>query len=486
MGCGCSYDRREELRYFHSSYILGSKLGSGAHAQVRLAYRIDTLQEVAVKIVVLRKTKNGRVDRGLVRACKNEIALASRVGSHPHCVQLFESLRENHLYYLVMERCQSSLMEMMKTNFSLIQDDLQRVLREMLTGIAHCHSLRVVHRDIKPENFMLGGPKGKTLKLCDFGMAEALPAGEYLKGICGTAPYMAPEMLREEAYDERVDVWSYGTVAYLMLFGHFPYEPEVIDNEAFKAVIRAGEPEPFFPLDKRGAFAQVLLEREKGQRYRAHEVLQLNFLDPQASGQLRWEAEVERAAFAVTAVEQNVCEVANPIVQHSLDELLERLQNKHIKFHTRHPVSIPTMESEASSSPAFYHFSEGEGSYARADDEVSPTERSPRRGSTHNGVVRVVPEQLKDSVLSHRSTIDTTASFDDIRPSWEEVANHKTYKFDSLPLDDISPSWKDIASRNAYGIDSPPFDDISPSWKDIANRNVYGFDSPTVSPTKIA
>jgi serine/threonine protein kinase len=50
--------------------------------------------------------------------------------------------------------------------------DAATLMRTVLATIAHCHKRGVIHRDLKLENFLYGGPDGKLLKLCDFGLSD--------------------------------------------------------------------------------------------------------------------------------------------------------------------------------------------------------------------------------------------------------------------------------------------------------------------------
>ncbi|CAK9004542.1 Serine/threonine-protein kinase 32A [Durusdinium trenchii] len=73
-------------------------------------------------------------------------------------------------------------------------------------------------------------------------LAVMMPPKGKLHGVFGTAPYMAPEMLRNEGYDFLADVWSIGSVAYLLVFGSFPYSPGEANAPAMKkAIIEARE-----------------------------------------------------------------------------------------------------------------------------------------------------------------------------------------------------------------------------------------------------
>jgi tetratricopeptide (TPR) repeat protein/TolB-like protein len=88
------------------------------------------------------------------------------------------------------------------------------------------HEKRIIHLDIKPENIMLTG--SNKVKVCDFGVAHQLPAaGEIAPTprwtFAGTPPYMAPEVLESNQFDERADIFSLGLVFYEMLAGVHPF-----------------------------------------------------------------------------------------------------------------------------------------------------------------------------------------------------------------------------------------------------------------------
>eukprot|EP00928_Gymnodinium_smaydae_P041562 TRINITY_DN28112_c0_g1_i1.p1 TRINITY_DN28112_c0_g1~~TRINITY_DN28112_c0_g1_i1.p1 ORF type:complete len:323 (-),score=41.11 TRINITY_DN28112_c0_g1_i1:417-1325(-) len=300
---------------------------------------------------------------------------------------------------MVMELCHFSLLDVMRSNLSLIEHDVQRMFAEMLTGIAHCHSLRIVHCDVKPDNFMLGGSEGTTLKLCDFGLAQALDEG-YLKGICGTAPYMAPEIVWKEPYDEKVDVWSFGVVAYVLLFGCFPYKPKLRGSTAMKAAICVGLPEPFFSTDERGDFTRMFLERSKKQRCSASEALNFAFLKPQVSTQAAWACEIESAALEASAANKDALTSINLDAQHRLNQVLEGLQQKHNEKHNK----ITTKKFATSSRPTLLPVSKALGTNAHLDATkhcslaVAARARSRRKQKSHDRFLSAVHGQLINAV----------------------------------------------------------------------------------------
>lgn len=83
-----------------------------------------------------------------------------------------------------------------------------------------------MHRDLKPENILLESDEVDDLdiKLSDFGFATYFkPDGEGESLHCGSPLYMAPEILNFEEYNERVDIWSTGVIAYILLSGTAPF-----------------------------------------------------------------------------------------------------------------------------------------------------------------------------------------------------------------------------------------------------------------------
>ena len=88
------------------------------------------------------------------------------------------------------------------------------------------HSKSIIHRDIKPENILLerSDENNLSIKITDFGFACFYDPHEGLKEVLGSPLYMAPEIVREETYDEKVDTWSVGVICYILLSGRPPFK----------------------------------------------------------------------------------------------------------------------------------------------------------------------------------------------------------------------------------------------------------------------
>mmetsp|Transcript_70118 Transcript_70118/g.110725 ORF Transcript_70118/g.110725 Transcript_70118/m.110725 type:complete len:424 (-) Transcript_70118:37-1308(-) len=345
MGCASSAPicQREASAHavmteFHDQYVLGVKIGCGTFAQVRDILPIHLKRRVrfsteeapisdkAVKIVGFCNFGTGEVDLKLQEHTTIEASLWKKAAGCSHIIQLYDVFFSSGLAYMVMERCCGDFYQHLDNSQELNEQFLRKVFLDMVTGIRQLHMRHMVHRDIKPTNFMIAADQNKTVKLGDFGLAARLPSIRKVHGTCGTAPFMCPEMLEHDECDEKADVWSLGVIAYVLLFGSFPYTPKTPNSKNMKKAITDGLPPPYEPA-KRGLvgpashfrsgsaleFVKALLKRDPAERPSAAAVLSrtyLNFstpLDRPDGTQLPCLRSMLHAARAVGAFEAHKC-----------------------------------------------------------------------------------------------------------------------------------------------------------------------------------
>mmetsp|Transcript_66885 Transcript_66885/g.217540 ORF Transcript_66885/g.217540 Transcript_66885/m.217540 type:complete len:350 (-) Transcript_66885:152-1201(-) len=271
---------------FSKTYTLSTAIAEGSFGQVRQAWCLGSKNMMAVKVLDLKGGLHEGADQ-LVRVAEHERKIWQCIGTHEHCVELVDSFLEARYCFLVMDLCEASMMDHNAEIMRAGDDELSRLFREMLLGLSHLHGLKIIHRDVKPNNFLLGGPDGRSVKLCDFGMAITLPRkGGERKGCYGTAPYMSPEMVAESGHALSTDIWSYSATLFVLVYRNYPCAPKDRSSRAMKLAVLQGHPEPRYKRSWSKPVApslehliKALLVRKAEDRPTVQQVLLMPFLN---------------------------------------------------------------------------------------------------------------------------------------------------------------------------------------------------------------
>ncbi|KTF90252.1 hypothetical protein cypCar_00037067 [Cyprinus carpio] len=104
------------------------------------------------------------------------------------------------------------------------EEDVKRLMKQILEGVSFLHRSNVVHLDLKPQNILLTSesPLG-DIKVVDFGLSRLVSSGQEIREIMGTPEYVAPEILNYEPISTATDMWSIGVLVYVMLTGISPF-----------------------------------------------------------------------------------------------------------------------------------------------------------------------------------------------------------------------------------------------------------------------
>lgn len=104
------------------------------------------------------------------------------------------------------------------------EKECKPLIKQALSALTYLHAKGIVHRDLKLENLLIKNTKkGLQLKIVDFGHSTLISPKMYLNGVCGSAYYIAPEVLKKR-YNKKCDLWSMGIILFTVLTGHYPFD----------------------------------------------------------------------------------------------------------------------------------------------------------------------------------------------------------------------------------------------------------------------
>jgi len=189
---------------------------------------------VAVKTMLSKLSEDAQFEQMFL----DEASLASQI-RHPNVVEISDLGEQDGVLYLAMEWIDGvPLNQVMKTAKAAGGVPLPiavRIVMNACAGLHAAHELRdtkgqligLVHRDVSPQNILV--TYDGVSKVVDFGVAKAtaIGGGATRAGqLKGKVSYMAPEQVRGEAIDRRVDVFAMGIVLYALTTGKHPFRRE--------------------------------------------------------------------------------------------------------------------------------------------------------------------------------------------------------------------------------------------------------------------
>jgi serine/threonine protein kinase len=234
-------------------YHVVSKIAKGGMAEIFLALQQGE-QGFQKPVVLKRILPSLAADPKFVRMFVDEAHIASTL-NHSNLVQVLDLGRSGDQYFLVLEFVDGWSLEQIRRRAQQAKLKFPiplalYVVGALCRGLAYVHTrerhgkpLGIVHRDVTPQNVLIS--QHGEVKLADFGIAKAVDKREKSATgvIKGKFAYMSPEQSQAQPLDGRSDLFSVGTVLYLLTTGRKPFDGPT-DADVIMQVRRARPDKP--------------------------------------------------------------------------------------------------------------------------------------------------------------------------------------------------------------------------------------------------
>ena len=217
------------------------KLGEGSFGKVfkvksKINNKIYAMKQLNIKELKIENEKAYQLSI-------NETSFL-QVLSHPHIIKYYKNFTEGDFLYIIIEFVANGDIDGFieahkKFKKHIPEEELWNIFLQCMGALAYVHSMGVIHRDIKPANLLMDN--NMTVKLGDFGVSAVKNTDEnnqyinaqynpfknkenmkYHGTYVGTKNYMAKEVMEENEYDQKVDVYSMGVSFFEMCYFHIP------------------------------------------------------------------------------------------------------------------------------------------------------------------------------------------------------------------------------------------------------------------------
>jgi len=215
-------------------------VGRGAFGIVRISHKTDPKDNNREQLYAVKEFRRRPQEspKKYQKRLTSEFCISSSL-RHPNVIHTLDLLQDAKGDYCeVMEFCAGGdLYTLVLAAGKLEVQEADCYFKQLMCGVEYLHEMGVAHRDLKPENLLL--TTHGSLKITDFGNGECFrmaweKEAHMTAGLCGSAPYIAPEEYTDKEFDPRaVDVWATGVIYMAMRTGRHLWRVAKRDEDEF-------------------------------------------------------------------------------------------------------------------------------------------------------------------------------------------------------------------------------------------------------------
>ncbi|MEM9940846.1 MAG: serine/threonine-protein kinase [Planctomycetota bacterium] len=248
-------------------------IGRGGMGLVFEAFDNKLQREVAIKLMSPSLLADPNASERFLREARS----AAKI-NHINVITVHGVDQVHGLPYLVMELVLGkSLDELFKKSEKLSIDEILKIARQTALGLHAAHRQGIIHRDIKPSNIMVDR-NSRRIKIADFGLASTLndPSFTQTGFLVGTPDFISPEQVQSKPVDARSDLFSLGSVLFLICTGELPFSKDTLvatlDSVCNRQLPRIDSSRKDIPAEL-ASIVQRLTQKNPADRYRSADEL---------------------------------------------------------------------------------------------------------------------------------------------------------------------------------------------------------------------
>ena len=227
-------------KILQGTYRIERSIGSGGMGSVYEASHQRLGKRFAIKLLSPEVAGSAEA----LARFRQEALVTSALGN-PNIVEVFDfNHMEDGTPYIVMELLQGEDLAMrLQREGRLALPRMVNIFRQAAAALHAAHQKGIIHRDLKPQNVFLCQREEQDdyVKIVDFGISKVLGSRHAMTGtheLLGSPSYMSPEqaLVKASKVDLRADVFTMGTLTYLMLAGVAPFLADTMPDLLYKIV----------------------------------------------------------------------------------------------------------------------------------------------------------------------------------------------------------------------------------------------------------
>ena len=273
-------------------FTLLYQIGRGGFGKVYKAMHNSTNKIYAIKIIDYTKDciSNKKDISFNYQSIQQETSVMRLVQNSDYITKYYGSYysRKSNTIWLILEYCScgSAVDLMLSMDRTLSEVEVSTIIEMVLKGLIDIHNINLIHRDIKGSNILLS--EDGYAKLADFGVGIQLTDEEYRTSKKGSPYWMSPQVVLNEKYDTKTDIWSLGITCVELVEGE-PPNGELKPQKVMEKIVNSPpKAEDVIDIEEHTDefidFVRLCIEIDPSKRPSAEELLKHPFITKLAQG----------------------------------------------------------------------------------------------------------------------------------------------------------------------------------------------------------